>query len=393
MKKFFVFLTLLFLTPAMVLANGKVGSNVVLKDLNVRSVARFGENRIGYLKKGQVVTVKKVSGSWCQIDYKKYKNAYIVCSLLNPTNVSDSNLSLNSQANAQLNCESLKSKKADNVRFTICEGLKKLGKANSLHFDFSIQANLQDAKASKFDSKFSLIGDIDVHSAKEPKMSALIETKMVDDKINELNAKAEVKFNKDTFYAYVRELSGKGNVDISPETKNLLVGKWWKFTLPASVLKDLALQASDSKVLAKQNKFRALFQNSQVFKDIKYVNTEEVLGEQSNQYSFTIDTKSVKDLLIATNELQGMALNKSEADELDKNLKTFEFYGNISVGKVSGVANKFILIMKATKSNKEMSGKIIFTLSFGSFDKPVKVEVPASSTEVPLGSMFDFPNQ
>lgn len=73
-----------FLFPAMVMAAGKPGANVTLQNINVRNRPSFNGTRIDHILKNNTVTVKKVVGNWCQIEFKTYKNAFVGCGLLKP---------------------------------------------------------------------------------------------------------------------------------------------------------------------------------------------------------------------------------------------------------------------------------------------------------------------
>lgn len=55
-----------------------------LGDLNVRSTPGFGDNRIGFIKKGITVVVDRKLGNWCEITYK-LKHAYVSCKWLQLT--------------------------------------------------------------------------------------------------------------------------------------------------------------------------------------------------------------------------------------------------------------------------------------------------------------------
>ena len=51
-------------------------------NLNVRYQPKVGDNRIDHFLKGDTVKVTKVLGSWCKVDYKKYRSAYVRCAYL-----------------------------------------------------------------------------------------------------------------------------------------------------------------------------------------------------------------------------------------------------------------------------------------------------------------------
>jgi hypothetical protein len=81
-KKLFIVALLLFSFSMTALAAQPPTIYRAKYDLNIRSAPKVGENRIGYFKKGQQVKVKKILGNWCQVEYKKYKNAYAYCPFL-----------------------------------------------------------------------------------------------------------------------------------------------------------------------------------------------------------------------------------------------------------------------------------------------------------------------
>ena len=51
-------------------------------NVNVRYQPKVGNNRIDHFLKGDTVKVTKVVGSWCKVDYKKYRSAYVRCAYL-----------------------------------------------------------------------------------------------------------------------------------------------------------------------------------------------------------------------------------------------------------------------------------------------------------------------
>ena len=84
MKKKFFLLLLFFafsVLPAQSFA-AIIGNNYAQKDVNVRISPHASAQRIGHFKKGQKIIVKKIMGTWCHVEYKKYRNAYVYCPLL-----------------------------------------------------------------------------------------------------------------------------------------------------------------------------------------------------------------------------------------------------------------------------------------------------------------------
>lgn len=106
-------------------AAGNLGSNQAIQDLNVRFQPKLGNNRIDHLKKDQIITVKKVLGTWCQIEYKKYKNAYVACNQLKLLeNMSSGDILSNEEdtletPTAKMNYQGITREKNENGNWTI----------------------------------------------------------------------------------------------------------------------------------------------------------------------------------------------------------------------------------------------------------------------------------
>jgi hypothetical protein len=88
MRKIIIALIALFAFPALSFAFS-AGNYEVLQNLNIRSPQGVSGARIGFFEKGTVVKVTAVSGEWCKVDYKKYKNAFVYCPLLGTLNTTD----------------------------------------------------------------------------------------------------------------------------------------------------------------------------------------------------------------------------------------------------------------------------------------------------------------
>lgn len=85
MKKFFVAVAVAVLLPASVFAAYVPGSYAVNVNTNIRSMPSMSGALIGHFNRGNSVTVLSVVGSWCRVAYK-YRNSYVYCNLLAPTN-------------------------------------------------------------------------------------------------------------------------------------------------------------------------------------------------------------------------------------------------------------------------------------------------------------------
>lgn len=78
MKKFLTLLLVLAFAVTSI-ATASATSFEALTNVNVRSQAKVGNNRIDHLMKGQKVELKRKVGNWCHIVYKKYRSAYVYC--------------------------------------------------------------------------------------------------------------------------------------------------------------------------------------------------------------------------------------------------------------------------------------------------------------------------
>lgn len=77
-----ILVLMLFPTAMAASVSYQTGLHQAKTNVNVRILPRANSARINHLHKGETVNVKRVVGGWCEIDLKKYKHAYVNCSLL-----------------------------------------------------------------------------------------------------------------------------------------------------------------------------------------------------------------------------------------------------------------------------------------------------------------------
>jgi len=65
-------------------SNFQPGPYNATKNLNVRYLPRAGSVRINHLHKGDEVSVKRSVRGWCEIELKRYRQAWVNCSFLSP---------------------------------------------------------------------------------------------------------------------------------------------------------------------------------------------------------------------------------------------------------------------------------------------------------------------
>jgi|WetSurMetagenome_2_1015567.scaffolds.fasta_scaffold153045_1 protein-disulfide isomerase len=85
MKKLLIatLLILMFVPAALAESvNYQTGLHQAKMNVNVRALPKASSTRINHFHKGDTVNVKRVVGGWCDVELKKYKHAYVNCSLL-----------------------------------------------------------------------------------------------------------------------------------------------------------------------------------------------------------------------------------------------------------------------------------------------------------------------
>lgn len=274
------------------------------------------------------------------------------------------------------------------------DAMKKLTAVTSHEFEVGLSANIDGPKGQtpakvKFDLTFG--GSLDVKNAKDPKINLKLDgSGNADDQ--SAAASAEMRMNKDNFYFTLAKLDLKGGAEVPPMLVGYL-GKWWSSPVPPSFLDQLAASlptggSSQENLTPEQQKVKTLFENTQFFKNIKFVGVENVKGEQSFHYTADVDKDALKTVIVTLAEDNGQPMTDAEKQKLQDALTKFNFVGNVWVGKDSGVLNQVSGDIKLPQTEGDPTGTVSVRVTLWNFNKPVTVTVPAGVTAFPLEGLL-----
>lgn len=274
------------------------------------------------------------------------------------------------------------------------DGMKKLTTVTSHEFEVAVVADVTGPKGqtpAKVKFNVTLAGAVDVKNPKDPKVNLKLDgSGNADDQ--SASGSAELRLNKENLYFDLAKLDIKGGEGVPPMLVGY-IGKWWSFPIPAGALDQLTASlptggSSQESLSPAQQKMKALFENTQFFKNIKFVGVEDVKGEQSFHYTAEVDKDALQKVIVQTAEDNGQPTSADELKKLQDSLAKFDFVGNVWVGKDSGVLNQVSGDIKLPASDTDPTGTISIRVSLWNLNKPVTVTVPAGVTEFPLKGLL-----
>lgn len=276
------------------------------------------------------------------------------------------------------------------------DGMKKLTEVTSHQFEFEVKGDLtgpQGEKPEKVKFTISLAGGADMKDNKDPKINLKLNGSGNAD-ADTFDGAAEFRLNKEAVFFTLAKLNVKGGEEAIPqEFLDMYVGKWWKMTLPPEALEELTANlpegGSQENLTPEQLKSKELFENTQFFKNIKFVGVEAVKGEQSFHYSAELDKDAFMAFAVKAAEQQGEPMSESDKQEMADGMKMFDFVGNVWVGQTSGVLNQVSGDFKlATDAADQPTGTISVRMTLWDFNKPVTVQAPSDAEEFPIEQLL-----
>ncbi len=275
------------------------------------------------------------------------------------------------------------------------EGMAKLTSVTSHEFEFNAKVDLTGPKGEKPEKvkvNVTLGGSVDIKNNQDPKINLKLDGSGNADEQSGLGA-VELRMNKDAVYFMLSKLDLKGGEPLPKELTDNYIGKWWMITIPPESLKELTSSlpqgGSQENLTPEQKKMKQLFENTQFFKNIKFVAMEDVKGEQSAHYSAELDKDAFMKFVQTSAQEQGNPMAESDIKDMQDGMKKFDFTGNVWVGQSSGVMNQVSGDIKLTTiAATDPTGTISFRVTLWNFNKPVTVQVPADAKEFPINELM-----
>lgn len=279
------------------------------------------------------------------------------------------------------------------------EGMNKLAAATSYGYDVSLVGDLkgpagQTPAAVSFN--VALKGGVDMKDSKDPKLNLDLKGTMNAD-ADGGNGEIALKLNKDAIFLNLMSLEGKGAVTIPEQLKTQYVAKWWTMPLPPAALAELAKAApgGDAATMTEdQKKMKALVDSTKFFKNVQFVGSENVAGEDSFHYTAELDKDALMAFIKQAAVLQGSAaMSDTDQKDMQASLDLIDVSGDMYVGKTSGVLNraKGTLTIKSSAAKPSASGTITFDATASDLNKPVTVDAPKDAQPIPPEALSALP--
>lgn len=292
-------------------------------------------------------------------------------------------------------CQNAAPQKAPEV--ALQEGISKLSGITSYGFNLGVKGDLNGPEGktpAKVNLDLAFTGGIDMKDAKDPKFNLDAKGSMMAD-ADGGNGEVGFRLNKEAIFANLMSLEGKGAVVIPDEMKAQLVGKWWTMPIPPAALDEMAKSlpsGGDANLTDDQKQMKALVEQTQFFKNVKFVGMESVGGEQSAHYSAELDKDAFMTFIGKVSDIQKQPMDDAAKAEMKSSLDSIDFSGDMYVGQTSGALNevKGNLVFKPKADNSSPSGTVMLSLMLSDLNKPVVVEAPKDAQPIPpeaLGSL------
>ncbi len=240
-----------------------------------------------------------------------------------------------------------------------------------------------DKKLSDFYIDFS--GKSDVSDLNNPKGSFVFNIKT--NALEELT-QGESIFGLDiitigqNIYLKLSNLPNLGLFDFS-----FLINQWIKIdTEEMFDLENFEEQKRQQELSQEQiNQIKDITAKSKVFKINEKMPSEIIEGIETHHYKFLIDKMALNNLIIEIAAIiQEETLTEKEISDFDKILEAVEsIEGEIWIGKKDYLPYKLSLtiIIKET-SDFKTAGKLVTTLLFKNYNKPVQIEIPTQTKSI-----------
>ncbi len=374
MKRFFSILLLssLFIPQALAATSYREGYYTAKVTANIRAQAGMQGKKIGYITANDELYVRGQKGQWCDVEYRTYEHAYVLCSFLeeqtytaNPSDYFDqgsynddySALPLPSDTANPWSLATQRPKTCD-ITTTICSG------------DFKVGVTADLTSNNSFDSfrtlKLNLHGQgrINVKDAKQPELSLTVNGSFQSD-MGSAQGSAEMVL-KDKGYVRLNDLQSMNvpgmSADLIKEIQTTLLNKW--FTLPTS---DTSFLSSAPLLMNSHSNdnIQGLVAMS------KFIGTDVNGADTRYHYQFDLDEKKMNWMLDGSSATPQLTGNQSSA--------VINYWLDSNQRLVSGTATLRI-VPTATDS---AAGTITITFDSSNLNQDIHVTVPENAEPLP----------
>lgn len=372
MKRFLGILLLsnLFIPQTLAATGYQEGYYTAKVTANIRAQAGMQGKQIGYIAANDELYVRGQKGQWCDVEYRTYEHAYVLCSLLEEqtyaTNSDDyydqgdyydsyDTLPLPSDTTNPLSTTTQRPKACD-ITTTTCSG------------DFKVGVTADLTSTNSFDGfrtlKLNLHGQgrMNVKDTKQPELSLTVNGSFQSD-MGSAQGSAEMVL-KDKGYVRLNDLQSMNipgmSADMIKEIQTTMLNKW--FTLPSS---NTSFLSSAPLLMNSNDDIQGLVAMS------KFMGTDVNGADTRYHYQLDLDEKKMNWMMDGGSDEQHLTGNQSTA--------SINYWLDSTQRLVSGSATLKI-VPTATDS---AAGTITITFDSSNLNQDIHVTVPENAEPLP----------
>lgn len=259
----------------------------------------------------------------------------------------------------------------------ISKGMNNLYDVKSGNYEVSFEGDIitpmGDGTTKTATIKLEIGGEFDETDPENTEMSLNLGFSASAEGEEDQSGKAEVRLLNKRVYASISELSDFGG-QLPPEMMQSFLNQWWYIEVPAESL------------ASKDERYKDLLGETVLFKDLEFIDTDDVNGVDSYHYSAVLDKDALSEYLAAVSQLEGGGL---EASYYQTYMKDVEFEGEIWVAADALIVNRLMGNVKAkdtTGAGGEMD--LVMDMGFGNFNGTVEIAEPENANFFDLAALF-----
>lgn len=139
-----------------------------------------------------------------------------------------------------------------------------------------------------------------------------------------------------TLYALISEFPNAAN-DISAELTKYFVGQWWEIPLPDAFFAEAPLELWTNENVEEElepgeQELKALLDDINFFKNIEYMGTARVMGDQTYHYSATMDKAAVREFINQAAQIDAERITDEDLDNFANTLNASDLDIEVWVG-------------------------------------------------------------
>ena len=271
----------------------------------------------------------------------------------------------------------------------VTEGFKKAQDVKSGDYIMSLNGEMSPADGEKgeevskngleklvFNVVFS--GVYDSNDSKNSKFTLALDGKGSLNGGKEESLTAEMRGVGTDMYLVLDSMSDFGNPMYTAFTSSIL-GQWYKIAMPEGAATSY-LSKSEENMTPEEKKLKELFQNTSLWKKVKYKGEETVDGVDSYKYSVVLDKAALKEFFVESAKITENPMLSGGTNSLDKFLDDMEFKGFVWIAKSDMTFRK--LSGEAEVEDIEgVDAELAMTYSISNLNGAVTVDTPENAKE------------